>query len=168
MALLAIRDIKKFTVDVRKKTLEKKAVLFVDDEEIALQALERSLKDEVYGKYFAKSGEEALEILLREKVHVIVVDMVMPGMGGLELLKIIRKEYSNIVSIAISGYEQSTDIMTTLYGEGIYKFISKPWTFDDDLRKTIQQALDNYDLQIEHEEIVEELEHCSSRKRSME
>jgi len=146
--------------------LEKKAVLFVDDEEITLQALQRSLKDEAYDKYFAKSGEEALEILRREKVHVIVVDMVMPGMNGLELLKIVRKEYPNIVSIALSGYAQPTDTMTTLYGEGIYKFIPKPCTLNDDLIKIIRRAIDNYDLQKEHEEIVAELKQCSGGKRS--
>ena len=148
--------------------MEKRAVLFVDDEEISLQALERSLKDEDYYRYFARSGEEALEILRQNEVHVIVVDIVMPGIGGIELLKIIKKEYPNIISVALSGYPQSTDVMTTMYGEGIYKFISKPWTLDDDLKKVIRQAIDNYNLQIEHQEIVTELEFCSDRKKSME
>jgi len=146
--------------------LEKRAVLFVDDEEITLQALQRNLKDEVYDKYFAKSGEEALEIIRREKVHVIVVDMVMPGMSGLELLKIVRNEYPNVVSIALSGYAQSTDTMTILYGEGIYKFIPKSCTLNNDLIKIIRRAIENYDLQKEHEEIVAELKQCSGRKMS--
>jgi hypothetical protein len=55
-----------------------------------------------------------------------------------------------------------------MYGEGIYKFISKPWAFDDDIRKIIRRALDKYDLQVEHEEIVAELEICSGRKKSTE
>jgi DNA-binding NtrC family response regulator len=152
---------------MRKKNLKERAVLFVDDEEISLQALERSLRDEQYNRYYAGSAEEALEILRREEVHVVVVDIIMPGMGGLELLRIVRKEYPNIIRIALSGYTQSTDVTTTMYGEGIY-FIPKPWTLDDDLRKAIRRAIDNYNLQIEHEEIVAELEFCSSRKKSME
>jgi DNA-binding NtrC family response regulator len=169
-AFLAAQDTKKFTlqIDVRKKILENRAVLFVDDEEITLQVLQRSLNDEVYDKYFAKSGKEALEILRQKEVHVIVVDMVMPGMGGLELLKIISKEYPKVISIALSGYAQPIDVITTMYGEGVYKFISKPLTPDDDLRKIIRQAINNYDLQSEHEEMVAELEHYSGRQISTE
>jgi len=63
-------------------------VLFVDDDEIVLKYIEKSIADEPYDKYFAKSGEDALEILKREEIHVIVVDIVMPGMDGIELLKI--------------------------------------------------------------------------------
>ena len=170
MALLAIRDTEKFTiqVDFRKKILDKRAVLFVDDEEITLQSLQRNLNDEVYDKYYAKSGKEALEILRQKEVHVIVVDIVMPGMDGLELLKIVDKEYPKVVSIALSGFEQPIDVITTMYGEGVYKFISKSLTLDEDLRKIIRQAINNYDLQSEHEEMVAELEHCSGRKTSTE
>jgi len=148
--------------------VEKRSVLFVDDEEIVLQALERNLKDEAYDKHFAKSGEEALDILRQEEVHVIVVDIVMPGMGGLELLKIVNKEYPNIVSMALSGYTQTTDVMMAIYQAGIYKFITKPWTFDDDLRRIIRRAIDNYNLQSEHEDIVAELGRCSDRSISAE
>jgi len=54
--------------------------------------------DESYNKLFVKSCKEALEILQREKmnVHVIVTEMRMPEMTGLELLRIARKEYPNI------------------------------------------------------------------------
>ena len=141
--------------------MEKRAVLFVDDDETVLKSIEKSITDESYDKYFAKSGEDALEILKREEVHVIVVDIVMPGMDGLELLKIIKKEYPNIVSMVISGYAQSADTMMVLQQEGVYRFIAKSWTLDEDVRTVIRRAIDKYNLQSEHEDIVEELEHCS-------
>jgi len=141
--------------------VEKRVVLFVDDDEIVLKSIEKSITDESYDKYFAKSGEDALEILKREEVHVIVVDIVMPGMDGLELLKIIKKEYPNIVSMVISGYAQSADTMMVLQQEGVYRFIAKSWTLDEDVRTVIRRAIDKYNLQSEHEDIVEELEHCS-------
>jgi len=148
--------------------MEKRAVLFVDDDETVLKSIEKCLTDESYDKYYAKSGEDALEILQREEVHVIVVDMVMPGMDGLELLKIVKKEYPNIVSMVISGYAQSADVMMVLSDLGVYRFIPKPLTFDDDLRRVIRQAIDNYNLRSEHEDIVEELERCSDRPISVE
>ena len=148
--------------------MEKRAVLFVDDDEILLKTIEKSITDEPYNKYFAKSGEDALEILKREEVHIIVVDIVMPGMGGLELLKIVKKEYPNIVSMVISGYAQSADAMMVLQQEGVYRFIPKSWTFDEDIRTIIRQAIDHYNLQSEHEDMVEELELCSDRTKSAE
>jgi two-component system response regulator HupR/HoxA len=141
--------------------VEKRTVLFVDDDKTILKSIERSLKDESYDKYFARSGEDALEILQREEVHVIVVDMIMPEMGGLELLKIVNKEYPNIVCTVLSGYAQPAEVMMAMYEVGVYRFISKPWTFDDDLKKVIRQAIDNYNFQSEHEDIVAELRRSS-------
>jgi DNA-binding NtrC family response regulator len=141
--------------------MEKRAVLFVDDDEVVLKSIESSIMDEPYDKYFAKSSEEALEILKQKEVHVIVVDIVMPGVGGLELLKIVKKEYPNIVSMVISGHAQSADAMMLLQLEGVYRFVPKSWTFDEEVRTVIRQAIDHYNLQSEHEDIVAELGHCS-------
>ena len=161
-------SIKWLQTDVKKRIMEKRAVLFVDDDETVLKSIEKSITDESYDKYFAKSGEDALEILKREEVHVIVVDIVMPGMGGLELLKIVKKEYPNIVSMVISGHAQSADAMMVLQQESVYRFIPKSWTFDEDVRTVIRQAIDHYNLQSEHEDMVEELELCSDRTISAE
>ena len=147
--------------------MEKRTVLFVDDDEILLKNIEKSITDESYNKYFAKSGEDALEILKREEVHVIVVDIVMPGMDGLELLKIVKKEYPNIVSMVISAYAQSADAMMVLQQEDVYRFIPKSWTFDEDIRTIIRQAIDHYTLQSEHEDMAAELEHCSDRTHAV-
>ena len=148
--------------------MEKRAVLFVDDDEIILRAIEKSVADEPYDKHFAKSGEDALEILKREEVHVIVVDIVMPRMDGIELLKIVKKEYPNIVSMVISGYAQSADALMALRDVCVYKFIPKNWTFEENLRTIIRRAIHKYNLQSEHEDIVAELEHCSYKTISAE
>ena len=148
--------------------MEKRAVLFVDDDEILLKSIEKCIADEPYDKYFTTSGEDALEILKREEVHIIVVDIIMPGMGGIELLKIVKKDYPNIVSMVISGYAQSADAMKALSDLGVYKFIAKSWTFDENIRMVIRQTLDHYNLQSEHEDMAAELERCSNRTISAE
>ena len=137
--------------------MEKRVVLFVDDEEKILKSIERCLFDEPYHKFFAKSGQEAVEILKREEVHVIVVDMFMPKMDGLELLKIVKKQYPNIINMVLSGYAQPVKTMMAMYEVGIYRFISKPWTYDEDFRALIRRAIDDYNLQYEHEDISVEL-----------
>lgn len=148
--------------------MAKRAVLFVDDDGIVLKSIEKRITDESYYKYFAKSGEDALVILQREDVHVIVVDIVMPGMNGIELLKIIKKEYPDIVCLVISGYAQSANAMMVMSDLDVYKYIPKTLTFDEDVRTVIRQAIDHYNLQTEHEDIVEELGCCSERPGSAE
>jgi len=153
------------SVERLQTDVEKRAVLFVDDDEIVLKSIEKSIADEPYEKYFAKNGEDAVGILKQKKVHVIVADIVMPGMDGLELLKIARKEYPDIVSMVISGFAQSADVMMILQQEGVYRFVPKSWTFDEDLRKLIRQAIDTYNLQKEHEDMVAELQQCSTKTK---
>ncbi len=132
---------------------EKRTVLFVDDDEIILRSIKRGFLDEPYNQLLAKSGEEALDILQKEEVHVIVTDMRMPGMDGVELLKIVREKYPHIVRIILSGYADLSDLQAEFSEQEIFKFITKPWKLEEDFKKVIWQALDHYNLQNKHETI---------------
>lgn len=134
--------------------MEKRTVLFVDDEEKVLRSLERGLLDEPYKKLFAKSGIEALEILQRKEVHVIVVDMRMPEMAGLELLRIVKKEYPHIIRMVLSGYTQVTTLLTAINQGEIFKYITKPWKLEEDFKPAIRQAIDHYNLQGESNTVM--------------
>ena len=129
--------------------MKKRTVLFVDDDEIVLQSLERGLLDESYNKLFVKSCKEALEILQREEVHVIVTDMRMPEMTGLELLRIVRKEYPHIIGMVLSGYEQDAALKTAVkQGEIFIRLITKPWKLGDaDFEMLVRRAINHYNLQ---------------------
>jgi len=130
--------------------VEKRTVLFVDDDEIVLQSLERGLLDEPYNKLFVKSCKEALEILQQEEVHVIVTDMRMPDMTGLELLRIVRKDYPHIIGIVLSGYEQDTTLQTAVDQGEIFMLIPKPWKLGElDFETLVRRAVDHYNLQSE-------------------
>ena len=127
---------------------EKKTVLFVDDDEIVLRSIKRGFLEEheLYTQLFAKSGQEALEILKREEVHVIVTDLCMPDMDGIELLINVREMYPHIIKIILSG---STDmsILQTEFNKGeIFRIISKPWKLEEDFKKVVRQALDHFNL----------------------
>ena len=87
--------------------MEKRTVLFVDDEEKILVSLKRCLMGEPYETLFAGSGKEALEILQQNYVKVIVTDMCMPEMGGLKILRAVKEEYPHIVRIVLSGYTET-------------------------------------------------------------
>ena len=126
--------------------MEKRTILFVDDEQSILSALERGLLDEPYNKIFCHNGIEALEILQREEVHVIVVDMRMPEMTGLELLKIVKKDYPHIIRMVLSGYTHVSTLLTAINQGEIFKYITKPWKLEDEFKPALREAVDHYNL----------------------
>lgn len=147
-------------IDTRKIKLWEieRNVLFVDDEESILSALKRSLIDEEYRCLFAKSGEEALRILEKEDVNVIVADMKMPEMDGLTLLKIVKQKYPKIVRIVLSGFTQLPQVLATINQAGIFRFITKPWNVEEELKVVINQAIEFYTIQQEKEQLTKTLE----------
>ena len=132
---------------------EKRTVLFVDDDEIILRSIKRGFLDEPYNQLFAKSGNEALEILQKEEAHVIVTDMRMPGMDGIELLKIVREMYPHIVGIVLSGYTEMATLQKAVNQGEIFKFIPKPWKLEGDFKKVVREAIDHYNLQSERDTV---------------
>jgi len=131
-----------------KKQAKKRTVLFVDDDVLILQSLERGLLDESYNKLFAKSCKEALEVINREEVHVIVTDMCMPEMTGLELFRVVRKKYPGVIGMVLSGYGDDTGLQNAVEQKEIFKLISKPWKFGEvDFESLVRKAIDQYNLQ---------------------
>jgi len=147
--------------------MEKRTVLFVDDDVIVLQSLERGLMEESYNKFFAKTCKEALEILRKEEVHVIVTDMCMPEMTGLELHRTVRKEHPDIIWIVLSGYDKDADLQTAVDQGEIFRLINKPWKLGGtNFEKIVRQAVDQYNLQNgQREPESGKSEQCKSRLR---
>jgi len=131
----------------KQKIVEKRTALFVDDDEAILHSLERGLIDESYNKVFTKSCKEALEILRREEVHVIVTDIRMPEMSGLELLRIIKKEYPHIIGMVLSGYKEDATLQTAVEQREIFKIIPKPWKLGGNFETFVRRAIEHYNLQ---------------------
>ena len=136
---------------------KKFSVLFVDDEVNILNSLRRGLIDEEYNCFFAYGGAEALEILKKEKICVIVTDMRMPGMDGLSLLKEVKAKYPNVVRIVLSGYTQLQQVLTTINQADVFKFITKPWKLEEEFKIVLNQAIEFYRLQDERNELEEAL-----------
>ena len=126
---------------------EQKCILFVDDDEKILKSLQRGFMDEPYKTYCATSGKEALKILERQEVHVLVTDMRMPEMSGVELLRIVKEKYPHIVRLVLSGYTQVGTLLTAINQGEIFKFITKPWKLEEEFKSIIKEALERYDAQ---------------------
>ena len=134
--------------------MEKRTVLFVDDKEKLLTSLKRALIGEPYETLFANSGKEAFEILAHSVVQVIVTDMHMPEMNGLELLRAVKKEYPHIIRMVLSGYSDIDTLLAAINQGEIFRFIAKPWKSNEELKTIIRQAIEYYDLHVEREMLM--------------
>lgn len=131
------------------------SVLFVDDEMQVLRAIRRGLHLEKYNKLFVTSGKEALEIIEKEKIAMVITDMKMPQMDGLSLLKQINEIDPNIVKVILSGYTNLAQIIATINALNIYKFILKPWDLQTELKPIIIDGLKKYEENIKYKMDIE-------------
>lgn len=132
-------------------------VLFVDDEALILNSLKRGLMDEPYERFFATSGEDALKVLAKNEISVLVTDMKMPGMSGLDLLKAVKEPYPDLVKLVLSGYTQLPQVLVTVNQGDIFKFITKPWDLEE-FKDIIGESLDYYNYRLEVKKAREALE----------
>lgn len=148
---------------------EVRTILFVDDSELILKALQRGLLDDSYNCLFAASGKEALGILHTNEVHIICADLRMPELNGLELLKIVKEKYPHIVRLILSGTTQVNMLLTAINQGEIFRFITKPWKLAEEFRFVLQQAVDYYNLHAERDRLaieVEQMKHVLERVSS--
>ena len=118
-------------------------VLFLDDEEFVLSSLRRELRKFPHVKFFAKTFHEAKNIMERNVINVLVTDMKMPEVNGLEVLKYVKANYPYTVKIVLSGYTQITQVIATINSGDIFRFITKPWKHSYELLEAINDAI-NY------------------------
>jgi len=119
-------------------------VLFVDDDENILNALKRELIDEPYNKFFAQSGNEALKIMNEFEIAVIITDLSMPELNGLELLYSVRMNYPDTVRIILSAFTDARVILEAINTGETHRFIPKPWDSEKELIPIIKQAIKQY------------------------
>ena len=119
------------------------SILFVDDDSMVLNALERTFLDTEYNKFFALSPAEGLEILAREKIEIVFTDIRMSPVNGYQFLKKIKEMYPSTIRIVLSAYADKQMMMKTIY-DGLAKvYMLKPWDNEGILRE-VAHLLDMY------------------------
>jgi len=137
-------------------------VLFVDDEPNITQSLKYILRKETYEVLSANSANEALGILGRGPVDVVVSDERMPGMSGTKLLSIIRQKYPHVVRIILTGNASLETAMAAINEGEIYRFLIKPCN-GLDLAITIRQALQHKELMSKSRDLLKITRQQSNR-----
>jgi putative nucleotidyltransferase with HDIG domain len=118
----------------------KKQILFVDDDRNVLEGLQRMLRvlRNEWEMYFALSGPEALAIMAARPIDVIVADMRMPGMNGVELLTEVMRRHPGTIRIILSGHADQDLIMKSV--RVTHQYLSKPCDAET-LKITVMRAV---------------------------
>jgi PAS domain S-box-containing protein len=131
-------------------------ILIVDDEEIIVRLLSMSLRSDGYETVTAHSGEQGLEVFKSESPDIVVTDIKMPGMDGLELLKKIKEIDPEKEVIIVTGHGDIDSTITALQ-RGASDFINKP-VRDEALAIALERAKAKIAIRKKLEEYTETLE----------
>lgn len=134
-----LRDGRQIDPALFERQSRQRTLLLVDDEENIVAALRRLLRSEGWQVLSASSAEQALYLLARHEVDVILSDQHMPDMTGVELLRRARQLYPDTLRLVLSGYTELQSITDAINEGAIYKFLAKPWD-DEQLRAHLRDA----------------------------
>jgi len=124
--------------------LPKERILIVDDEPAILLLTTNALTKEEYDVRGTNSGHEALGIIERESFDLLLIDVLMPDINGLELLQRAREFDPNVTAVIMTGYS-TVDITLESLKVGAQSFLAKPFTAQE-LRAAVKSALEKGNL----------------------
>jgi len=113
-------------------------VIVVDDEQIVLDSAERHLRQDAYQVFKALSAEEALDKMGTETIDIVLTDLMMPEMDGLEFMQAVKKKNPDIPIIMITGYATINTALQAMQ-LGAFDYVAKPFT-KSELRGVVQRA----------------------------
>ena len=129
-------------------------ILCVDDEPNILSALRRMFMLSGFIVEEAASGAEALQKLEKKEFHLVLSDMQMPGMNGVELLGQVRNRWPQVMRIMLTGTADLKAAISAINEGEIYRYLTKPWN-DEELVSTVKSALERYVLIRERDNLLE-------------
>ncbi len=128
--------------------------MLVDDEANILSALLRVFDGEGYRILLASDGDDALSVLDRNEVAVVLADLNMPGMSGIELLTRVKTRCPRAVRMMLTAQGDLDSAMKAINYSEVFRFISKPW-IDADLKNAVTQAFNHYRVCVENQRRTE-------------
>ncbi len=120
--------------------MSKYKILLVDDSENVVKALRRTFLPEGFRILTAASAQEAMAILEREEVDVVISDENMPGLSGTDFLRMVKMRCPETVRIMLTGVTDLEVVKSAINTGEVYKFFNKPWD-DFELVMAVKHAL---------------------------
>ena len=131
-------------------------ILIVDDEEVLQDVLTSLLRAEGYETVSARSGEQGLTLLRQGDIDLVLLDLMLPGMSGQEVLQQIRHEDPNQVVVMITAYSSVEGAIAAMR-EGAFHYIPKPFK-NEEVLLTIKQGLEQRRLKKENRSLRAQLQ----------
>ncbi len=142
-------------------------ILYVDDEINNLNSFRAALRRN-YNVFTAESGEEGIDIISKNDIHVVVTDQRMPNMTGVQFLQHLPGDQDNI-RIILTGFSDIESIIEAINTGKVYRYITKPWD-KEELKITIDNAVETVILRRNNKKLISELqannEHLEEKVRS--
>ena len=113
-------------------------ILVIDDEQIIAKSCERSLAEEGYDVRSALNGSDGIKMIESEPFDLIITDIKMPGIGGMDILEFIKKNHPEILVILITGYSTVEDAVRSIK-RGAFDYIPKPFN-PEELVSVVREA----------------------------
>ena len=115
-------------------------ILYIDDEVINLELLQLTFMND-FEVLIAESAEKGLDLLKKNPdIHVLISDLKMPVMNGLDFIKVVKKKFPEKVCMLLTGFMESDVMLEGFNKELIFRYLMKPWN-KDELKETILEAL---------------------------
>jgi signal transduction histidine kinase len=137
-------------------SVKKHCLLVVDDEPDLVQSVKDLLRFD-YKVLVATRAAEGLNIMQREKVHVVMSDQRMPEMTGVEFLKHLRDSHPETVRLLFTAYADLSAVTDAINQGNVYRYIAKPWE-PGELKTVLRQAVDYYELHEERRRLILEVQ----------
>jgi serine phosphatase RsbU (regulator of sigma subunit) len=141
------------------KTKSLPPILYVDDEQDNLTVFNSAFRRD-YEVHLALSGQEGLEIMEKNEIHLIITDQRMPEMTGIQFLEKIIPDYPDCIRMILTGFSDIEAIIQAINTGRVYRYITKPWS-KEELKINIDKGLETYHLREQNRNLIEDLKEAN-------
>ena len=142
-------------------------ILIVDDEPEILETLIKILTAKGFRVRSASGGETAVQIFQSEPFDLVITDIRMPGLSGLEVMGQVKALDEYMEVIVLTGFATLENAITALRDGGAFDYLSKPLEDIDELLNTVEQALTKRKLRLENKALLEERKKAEAQIRKL-
>lgn len=135
-------------------------LLVIDDEVEITKSLFRQFRRQ-YNVFIANSAEEALPILEREDIQVVLSDQRMPGMSGITFFSAIKDKYPDALKMILTGYSDIDAVIDAINEGQVFRYLTKPWN-PVELNLAIEEAFERHDLISNNKVLLQKLQEANS------
>ncbi len=135
-------------------------LLVIDDEIEVTKSLVRQFRRK-YNVFAATSGQEALNIMDNNDIHVVISDQRMPGLTGVEFFSKVKEKYRDTLRLILTGYSDIQAVINAINKGQVYRYVTKPW-IPNELDSIVKEAFEKYRLVMNNRMLMKSLEEANA------